>query len=145
MVAGERLTLTCTVSRGDEPLSLSWLWDGAPLPPGPSRAGALKVLILNAFNSVLTVEQVEQRHAGVYTCVAANAAAEARLSFSLTVHGTVPSCPWLDLLPQPFICVMTEFLTFVFYLPPLQFPLVFNLLSFKRVCRKACERVWFVA
>ncbi|XP_063599525.1 hemicentin-2-like [Penaeus indicus] len=86
VVAGERLTLTCTVSRGDEPLSLSWLWDGAPLPPGPSRAGALKVLILNAFNSVLTVEQVEQRHAGVYTCVAANAAAEARLSFSLTVH-----------------------------------------------------------
>ncbi|XP_037802685.1 Down syndrome cell adhesion molecule-like protein Dscam2 [Penaeus monodon] len=29
VVAGERLTLTCTVSRGDEPLSLSWLWDGA--------------------------------------------------------------------------------------------------------------------
>ncbi|XP_042868394.1 Down syndrome cell adhesion molecule-like protein Dscam2 [Penaeus japonicus] len=86
VVAGERVTLTCTVSRGDEPLSLSWLWDGAPLPPGPSRGGALKVLMLNAFNSVLTVEQVEQRHAGVYTCVAANAAAEARLSFSLTVH-----------------------------------------------------------
>lgn len=146
VVAGERLTLTCTVSRGDEPLSLTWLWDGSPLSPGGAHTGGLSVVNLNTFNSVLSIERVGQHHAGDYTCVAANAAAATRYTYTLTVHGTPPT-PGTPLTPPPpspssFICVMTKFLTFVFLSSPiLQFPLVLNLFRSKRVYRKACELV----
>nr|XP_045594049.1 Down syndrome cell adhesion molecule-like protein Dscam2 isoform X1 [Procambarus clarkii] len=86
VVAGERLTLTCTVSRGDEPLSLTWLWDGSPLSSGGAHSGGLSVVNLNTFNSVLSIERVGQHHAGDYTCVAANAAAATRFTYTLTVH-----------------------------------------------------------
>lgn len=101
-MAGERLTLTCSVSRGDEPLSLKWLWDGDPLSPGSAHTEGLSIANVNTFNSVLSIEQVGEHHAGDYTCVATNAAASTRSTSTLTVHGTHPS-RHACLLPPPYV------------------------------------------
>lgn len=102
VVAGERLTLTCSVSRGDEPLSLTWLWDGDALTPGSAHTEGLSIANVNSFNSVLSIERVGQHHAGDYTCVATNAAASTRSTSTLTVHGTHPA-RHACLLPPPYV------------------------------------------
>ncbi|XP_068242209.1 cell adhesion molecule Dscam2-like [Palaemon carinicauda] len=94
--AGERVTITCTVSRGDEPLSFQWLWDGSPLPLGGGGVvgggggghggSGLTVMTMNAFSSVLSIESVQRHHGGDYTCVVTNAAASASITYTLTVH-----------------------------------------------------------
>lgn len=101
-MAGERLTLTCSVSRGDEPLSLTWLWDGDTLTPGSAHTEGLSIANVNTFNSVLSIERVGQHHAGDYTCVATNAAASTRSTSTLTVHGTHPA-RHACLLPPPYV------------------------------------------
>ncbi|KAK4309499.1 hypothetical protein Pmani_018885 [Petrolisthes manimaculis] len=86
--AGERVTLTCTVSLGDEPLSITWLWHGTPIGSSNTNPGGLSVVNLNSFNSVLSIELVGPQHAGDFTCLATNAAAATRYTYTLTVHGT---------------------------------------------------------
>ena len=83
---GDRTTLTCTVARGDSPLTLLWKKDGAPISI-ESLASSIKVLNFDEFNSMLTIESLSIDHIGNYTCSAVNLAGESAVSTRINVHG----------------------------------------------------------
>ncbi|XP_024220505.1 Down syndrome cell adhesion molecule-like protein Dscam2 isoform X8 [Bombus impatiens] len=79
---GERTTLTCSVTRGDLPLSISWLKDGRSM--GPSER--VSVTNMDQYNSILMIESLSPDHNGNYSCVARNLAAEVSHTQRLVVH-----------------------------------------------------------
>ncbi|XP_020291121.1 Down syndrome cell adhesion molecule-like protein Dscam2 isoform X2 [Pseudomyrmex gracilis] len=79
---GERTTLTCSVTRGDLPLSITWLKDGRSM--GPSER--VTVTNMDQFNSILMIESLSPDHNGNYSCVARNVAAEVSHTQRLVVH-----------------------------------------------------------
>lgn len=86
---GERTTLTCSVTRGDLPLSISWLKDGRAM--GPSER--VSVTNMDQYNSILMIEHLSPDHNGNYSCVARNLAAEVSHTQRLVVHGNPPLGP----------------------------------------------------
>ena len=83
---GERVTITCTMAKGDVPLNILWLKDGSPL-SGLDEDDTVKILTFDHFNSMLTIESLELRHVGNYTCQAANLAGTASHSQAVLVNG----------------------------------------------------------
>ncbi|XP_011264853.2 Down syndrome cell adhesion molecule-like protein Dscam2 isoform X8 [Camponotus floridanus] len=79
---GERTTLTCSVTRGDQPLSITWLKDGRSM--GPSER--VTVTSVDQYNSILMIESLSPDHNGNYSCVARNVAAEVSHTQRLVVH-----------------------------------------------------------
>ncbi|XP_043507614.1 Down syndrome cell adhesion molecule-like protein Dscam2 isoform X5 [Frieseomelitta varia] len=79
---GERITLTCSVTRGDLPLSISWLKNGRSM--GPSER--VSVTNMDQYNSILMIESLSPDHNGNYSCVARNLAAEVSHTQRLVVH-----------------------------------------------------------
>ena len=82
---GERVTITCTMAKGDVPLNILWLKDGIPLANTDDER--VKILTFDHYNSMLTIESLELRHVGNYTCQAANAAGTASHSQAVLVNG----------------------------------------------------------
>lgn len=82
--AGDTVSLTCTVTKGDMPIEILWLFNESPLNSGSgvilSRSGR-KI-------SMLSIDSIEATHRGNYTCVAKNVAGEASHSALLHVNGT---------------------------------------------------------
>ena len=64
-------------------MTLTWTIDGLPVSPGDGA----RVLQAGSRTSIITVEAVADRHSGVYTCTATNAAGTAAHSARLTVKG----------------------------------------------------------
>ena len=81
---GDRATLTCTVARGDSPLTLMWMKDGEAIPMGEST---YKVLNFDEFNSMLTLESLNLEHIGNYSCRASNPAGSSSVETQLIVYG----------------------------------------------------------
>ncbi|XP_076173874.1 Down syndrome cell adhesion molecule 1 isoform X13 [Ptiloglossa arizonensis] len=80
----ELISVTCTVTKGDQPLEISWAFNGTPI---DSRHGSDVVIAsTNKKNSVLTIESVAARHAGDYTCSASNRAGATTHSARLIVN-----------------------------------------------------------
>jgi hypothetical protein len=86
---GERTTLTCSVTRGDLPLSITWLKDGRSM--GPSER--VTVTNMDQYSSILMIESLSPDHNGNYSCVARNVAAEVSHTQRLVVHGNPPLGP----------------------------------------------------
>lgn len=82
---GDRTTLTCTVARGDSPLTLLWKKDGAPV--SVENLPSVKILNFDEFNSMLTIESLSISHIGNYSCSAVNLAGNSALSTHINVHG----------------------------------------------------------
>eukprot|EP00095_Tigriopus_kingsejongensis_P001845 maker-scaffold10_size831480-snap-gene-7.22 protein:Tk01845 transcript:maker-scaffold10_size831480-snap-gene-7.22-mRNA-1 annotation:"down syndrome cell adhesion molecule-like protein" len=78
---GDRLSLTCTVFKGNQPLDLSWLVDDHSL-----QDPAMKSIRIDEFTSMLSIPSLSHAHNGNYSCLAANEAGEARYSQPITVH-----------------------------------------------------------
>lgn len=83
---GELVSVTCSVAKGDQPLEISWAFNGTPI--GSNHGSDVVVASTNKKNSVLTIESVAARHAGEYTCSASNRAGATSHSAQLTVNGT---------------------------------------------------------
>ena len=81
---GERLTLTCAVTKGDAPLRLRCRPGGRPAVDG---VGGVRTLLINAFTSLLAVDSLSAANAGNYTCLAANAAAGVSQSQLVLIQG----------------------------------------------------------
>uniref|UniRef100_A0A182K8V3 Ig-like domain-containing protein n=1 Tax=Anopheles christyi TaxID=43041 RepID=A0A182K8V3_9DIPT len=69
---GSTASVSCIVTKGDTPIDISWLYNGRRITTNDG------VLIMRSGHkaSMLTIELVQSRHAGNYTCHAANRAGE---------------------------------------------------------------------
>ena len=80
---GERTQLLCIVSRGDLPITITWLKDGQPLPTGIG----ITVHSLAEFSSSLSILDASPVHDGSYTCEAINQVATVNLTTNIVVLG----------------------------------------------------------
>lgn len=76
-------SITCSVIKGDAPIDISWKFNNTDL---FSNDG---VIITRSGQriSVLSIETVRSRHAGLYTCVGKNSAGYIEHSAELKVNG----------------------------------------------------------
>ncbi|XP_038065482.1 Down syndrome cell adhesion molecule homolog isoform X2 [Patiria miniata] len=77
---GQRTQLLCTIPRGDVPITISWLKDGGPIPPGIGITQSQ-----TAFSSSLLILDASPVHDGNYTCVASNMVATVNYTTELVV------------------------------------------------------------
>ena len=80
---GERLTLTCAVTTGDLPLTMSWVVNEAPV-----GGRHVKILQINSFTSILSIDSLQLGHSGNYSCVVRNPAARVTQSQLVLIRGT---------------------------------------------------------
>ncbi|XP_021925400.1 Down syndrome cell adhesion molecule-like protein Dscam2 isoform X4 [Zootermopsis nevadensis] len=77
---GNRAGVQCLVTNGDLPLTIEWRKDWGPLDSD------VNVQQLGEFTSSLSIESLRPHHAGNYTCLATNSAAQASHSSRLLVN-----------------------------------------------------------
>lgn len=79
------VSTSCTVNKGDLPLDIYWTRNGGRI----YTNDGLMVMRNNQRLSVLSIESVRARHAGNYTCVAANSGGVTISSAMLRVNGSL--------------------------------------------------------
>ena len=80
---GEYAQVTCSVSRGDEPLKITWSLKGDVVSSEPS----LTTTMIGTRTSILIINSVGYRHSGHYTCHASNKAGSSQFTTELLVNG----------------------------------------------------------
>ena len=80
---GRFAQLTCVISHGDMPLSITWSLKGDIVSSGPT----LTTTMLGTQASMLVISSVDYHHSGVYTCRAENPAGVTTYSTELKVNG----------------------------------------------------------
>ena len=75
--------LTCSVSHGDEPMTVSWSLKGDSISSEP----AITTTMVGTRTSLLIISSVGYRHSGLYTCNARNKAGAVSHSAILKVNG----------------------------------------------------------
>lgn len=80
---GDAVTATCTVIKGDLPITIEWSLNGQPILSYPGITIDTKKRV-----SLLTIDPINAQHAGDYACAASNAAGGTSFSASLAVNGT---------------------------------------------------------
>ena len=88
---GRDAALTCSVAKGDTPMTIEWTFEGRPV----EELQKVRVISGGSRNSFLTIESVDGSHSGLYTCTATNAVGAAVHSARLTVKGQ-----WRAVLPS---------------------------------------------
>ena len=83
MNEGQFAQVVCIVTKGDEPLTITWALHGQIV---SSEAG-LSTTTLGTRTSMLTIQSVGYRHSGQYTCTASNKAGARSQSVILKVNG----------------------------------------------------------
>ena len=84
MNEGDFAQLSCIVTSGDEPLSITWSFHGDRV--GGSETG-IDITNLGPRMSILVIGSVGHRHQGKYTCQAKNAAGVRTHTTELKVNG----------------------------------------------------------
>lgn len=80
---GQLLQVACTVTKGDDPVTIQWFKNGEPLLSSPN-------FIVNAVDArlnFLILRGVSFEHTGTYACSAVNNAGRARVEADLKVQG----------------------------------------------------------
>lgn len=80
---GESVTVQCTVSFGDIPIDISWLFNGKPI----NSYGGVTTSKFGKRVNVLSIESVYGIHAGNYSCFAKNVAGMVFHTAELIVNG----------------------------------------------------------
>ena len=86
MNEGDFAQVSCIVSKGDEPLYLSWSFHGNDI----SSDLGITTMPLGARGSALIISRVGHKHRGNYTCQAKNDAGKRFETVELKVNGK----PW---------------------------------------------------
>ena len=84
---GERITLTCTIAKGDLPISIVWRKDSANIDSTNAENDDIKIIAFNEFISMLTIDDLDVRHIGNYSCLASNSAGTAIRYQTVHVNG----------------------------------------------------------
>ena len=80
---GDSATLTCSIRRGDAPISITWSLKGDIVSSDPT----MKTTMIGDKLSFLVIGEVGYRHSGMYTCRASNPAGSVTYSTELKVNG----------------------------------------------------------
>ena len=80
---GRFAQLTCVISHGDRPLSITWSLKGDIV----SSDDTMTTTMLGTQASMLVISSVDYQHSGVYTCRAENIAGISTYSAELNVNG----------------------------------------------------------
>ena len=80
---GQFVQILCTVTQGDEPLSIKWSLQGDSVSSEPE----LTTASLGTRTSMLTIQSVGHRHSGTYTCSASNKGGTRSQSVEVNVNG----------------------------------------------------------
>lgn len=81
--SGELVSATCSVTKGDFPLKISWLFNGNPI----DLMNGVTVGQTNKKVSTLTIDSADKVHSGNYQCLVQNAAGKTSYSATLNVKG----------------------------------------------------------
>lgn len=81
---GESVQVTCHVTKGDQPVNITWMFKEEVLRPSLG----INTINLGDKTSMLIISSVTDRHMGDYTCQAENRAGTAMQSAQLNVHGS---------------------------------------------------------
>ncbi|XP_037907253.1 Down syndrome cell adhesion molecule-like protein Dscam2 isoform X1 [Hermetia illucens] len=79
---GDRASLTCSVVKGDLPLTITWLKDDRRIDPSQH----MSVKQVDQYNSILVIENLGSDHTGNYSCVVRNSAAQVENTQALLVN-----------------------------------------------------------
>lgn len=82
---GESAGVQCMITKGDVPIKIKWIHNVQTLVPGDNGIAITK---LSAKTSVLNIPSVNEKHRGIYKCIAENIAGEAQYSSEFIVNGT---------------------------------------------------------
>ena len=85
--SGDFAQLTCAVSRGDLPITITWSLKGQELNSGPS----VTTTMIGTRTSMLIISDVDYTHIGEYTCRATNPAGSVTHAAELNVNGNLSS------------------------------------------------------
>lgn len=88
LTLGARARVLCGLTRGDTPVSFSWLKDGQSIQRHSSK---VTITIVDDFSSLLTISSLQRGHAGNYTCMASNEAGRDSFTAILDVQGDQPN------------------------------------------------------
>lgn len=80
---GESTTLQCSLSIGDMPVKFSWTLNGKPL----NDIQGVAITSIGKKSSVISIDSVDEHHAGDYSCLAENRAGLANHTSTLVVKG----------------------------------------------------------
>lgn len=85
MSTGEAAQVTCLVSTGDQPLEISWSFEGQSISSVPG-VSATKV---GRKASMLLIDPVAAEHRGNYTCTVKNPAGVVNFTAVLNINGKI--------------------------------------------------------
>lgn len=80
---GDRASLTCSVIKGDLPLTITWRKDNRII----DASQHISIKQVDHYNSILVIENLGPDHTGNFTCSCRNSAAEVEIAQSLLVNG----------------------------------------------------------
>lgn len=81
--AGQFISLSCSVTQGDIPLNISWLFNNKIL----NSSNEITITKAGKRTSTLLIESVSGRHAGIFSCIGENDAGKDIHSSELLVNG----------------------------------------------------------
>ncbi|XP_044018818.1 Down syndrome cell adhesion molecule-like protein Dscam2 isoform X22 [Aphidius gifuensis] len=81
--SGDTVSVSCTVLKGDYPISIEWSFNSEPISPNNPD---VNVVSTSKRVSVLTIDDVSARHAGIFSCSAYNEAGGTSYSATLAVN-----------------------------------------------------------
>lgn len=81
--AKQSTTVQCSITVGDLPLSIEWLFNDKPV----TSLDDIIIAKISKRASALSIESVMEKHVGNYTCVGRNAGGNASHTAQLLVNG----------------------------------------------------------
>ncbi|KAG5890612.1 hypothetical protein JTB14_005122 [Gonioctena quinquepunctata] len=81
--SGDLASLQCTVHKGDLPMNITWSHNNKSI----SYDGGVMISSVGKKISTLSIDSVQAKHCGIYTCTAQNAAGKSSYSAVLNVNG----------------------------------------------------------
>ena len=85
--------MSCVVSSGDLPLSITWSLQGRGVTVQGGSESGIATAPMGPRASFLSIQSVGSQHSGTYTCTARNKAGNSSYSTTLMVNG---NCVWLE-------------------------------------------------
>lgn len=75
--------VTCTVTKGDLPIKITWELEGRPI----NTIQGVSIANTNKRASQLSIDDVQSHHTGTYRCIGENKAGNMSYSADLRVNG----------------------------------------------------------